>query len=157
MVEASVDEGEAKASAASLHLHGRLLHLLPWDALGCNTIFVGMLLSPKTAPKYDLATSWTVRRLLGCYERTCMTPTLVESERADVVNQACHALATTILLAFFYFGCCATGPHHNPFGLLSFGCCASTGWASPPSPQPFAGIDVNPLMWTPDHFCIHLT
>ena len=140
MVEASVDEGEAKASAASLHLHGRLLHLLPWDALGCNTIFVGMLLSPKTAPKYDLATSWTVRRLLGCYERTCMTPTLVESERADVVNQACHALATTILLAFFYFGCCA-----------------STGWASPPSPQPFAGIDVNPLMWTPDHFCIHLT
>ena len=32
-----------------------------------------------------------------------MTPTLVESERADVVNQACHALATTILLAFFYF------------------------------------------------------
>ena len=32
MVEASVDEGEAKASTASLHLHGRLLHLLPWDA-----------------------------------------------------------------------------------------------------------------------------
>ena len=32
-----------------------------------------------------------------------MTPTLVESERADVVNQACHALATTILLAFSMF------------------------------------------------------
>ena len=76
VVEAPVYKGEAKAFTASLHLQRHLLHLLPWDDL---------LLPKTTAPKYDLASSWAVRRLLGCYERTCMTPTLVESELADVV------------------------------------------------------------------------
>ena len=71
VVEASVDEGEAKTSAASLHFHCQLLHPLGWVG------WVGWdALVPKNGSrKYDLATSWAGRRLLGCYDqRTCMTP-----------------------------------------------------------------------------------
>ena len=88
MVEASVDEGEAKASAASLHLQCQLLHDLLVQLLGLpNNDLVQLLQFPNNVlsnfwvskqwfvqllgfqtmvPKSDLASSWTGGRLFGC-------------------------------------------------------------------------------------------